>query len=223
MTDQHEIAPIILEGRYVRLEPLTPQHVKPLFAAATSGSRDTFGYTFVAATEPAMSRWVDEALMAHAAGRALPFAVVMRTGDRVVGSTRFGNIEFWSWPPGSPNQRGEDLPDAVEIGWTWYAPEAQRTGMNTEAKLLMLTHAFETWRVHCVRLKTDARNERSRQAILRLGARFDGILRGHIAAADDTVRHSAFYSILDAEWPDVKDRLHSRLRCSVGFLKRYRA
>jgi RimJ/RimL family protein N-acetyltransferase len=130
----------------------------------------------------------------------------------VVGSTRFGNIEFWTWPPASPNQRGEDVPDAVEIGWTWYVPDAQRTGINTEAKLLMLTHAFETWRVHCVRLKTDARNERSRQAILGVGARFDGILRGHAVAADGTVRHSAFYSILDAEWPEVKERLRARLR-----------
>jgi RimJ/RimL family protein N-acetyltransferase len=88
----------------------------------------------------------------------------------------------------------------------------QRTGVNTEAKLLMLTHAFETWRVHSARLITDARNERSRQAILRLGAHFDGIVRGHRVGADGTVRHSAFYSILDAEWPDVKERLRSRLR-----------
>ena len=212
MSTTHDLAPIVLEGRHVRLEPLTRAHVKPLFAAATSGSRESFGYMAVAATEAAMSRWVDDALSAHAVAQALPFAVVARAFDRVVGSTRFGNIEFWTWPPASPNQRGEEVPDAVEIGWTWYAPDAQRTGVNTEAKLLMLTHAFETWRVHCVRLKTDARNERSRQAILRVGARFDGILRGHTVAADGTVRHSAFYSILDAEWPEVKERLRARLR-----------
>ena len=212
MSNGHALAPIVLEGRYVRLEPLTRAHVKPLFAAATSGSRESFGYTSVAATEEAMTRWVEEALTAHAGARALPFAVVMRAIDRVVGSTRFGNIEFWTWPPGSPNQRGEDVPDVVEIGWTWYAPDAQRTGVNTEAKLLMLTHAFETWRVHCVRLKTDARNERSRQAILRVGARLDGILRGHTVAADGTVRDSAFYSILDVEWPEVKEGLRRRLR-----------
>ena len=212
MPPTHELAPIVLEGRYVRLEPLTRAHVKPLFAAATSGSRESFAYTSVAATEAAMSRWVDEALAAHAAAHALPFAVVARADDRVVGSTRFGNVEFWSWPAGSPNQRGEALPDAVEIGWTWYAPDAQRTGINTEAKLLMLTHAFETWRVHCVRLKTDARNERSRNAILRIGARLDGVLRGQTVAADGTVRDSAFYSIRDAEWPEVKEHLRSRLR-----------
>ena len=212
MSTTHDLAPIVLEGRYVRLEPLARAHVKPLFSAAMSGSRETFGYTSVATTEAAMSRWVEDALTAHAAGQALPFAVVGCAVDRVVGSTRFGNIEFWSWPPDSPNQRGEDVPDSVEIDWTWYAPDDQRTGVNTEAKLLMLTHAFETWRVHCVRLKTDARNERSRQAILRVGARFDGILRGHTVAADGTVRHSAFYSILDAEWPEVKERLRARLR-----------
>ncbi len=196
----------------MRLAPLTRDHVKPLLAAATSGPRDTFGYTVVAATEAAMSRWVEDALTAHAAGEALPFAVVARAADRVVGSTRFGNVEFWSWPPGNPDQRGEDRPDVVEIGWTWYAPDAQRTGINTEAKLLMLTHAFETWRVHCVRLKTDARNERSRQAILRLGARLDGILRAHMVAADGRVRDSAYYSIVDGEWPEVKARLSARLR-----------
>ena len=208
----HRLAPIVLEGRYVRLEPLGRDHVKPLLAAATSGSRETFGYTTVAATEAAMSRWVEDALTGHAAGQALPFAVVARAGGRVVGSTRFGNVEFWSWPAGNLNQRGEDVPDAVEIGWTWYAPDAQRTGINTESKLVMLTHAFETWRVHCVRLKTDARNERSRLAILRLGARFDGILRGHMAAADGSVRDSAYYSIVDTEWPDVKAQLRARLR-----------
>jgi N-acetyltransferase len=206
------LTPIVLEGRYVRLEPLAREHVKPLLVAATSGSRETFGYTTVAATEAAMTCWVENALTAHAARHALPFAVVARADDRVVGSTRFGNVEFWSWPPGNPNQRGEDRPDVVEIGWTWYAPDAQRTGINTETKLLMLTHAFETWRVHCVRLKTDARNERSRQAILRLGARLDGILRAHMVAADGRVRDSAYYSIVDAEWPEVKAHLHARLR-----------
>lgn len=208
----HRLVPIVLEGRHARLEPLTREHVKPLLAAATSGSRATFAYTFVGTTEEAMSLWVETALASHAAAEALPFAVIARASAGVVGSTRFGNVEFWSWPAGSGEQRGEALPDTVEIGWTWYAPDAQRTGINTEAKLLMLTHAFETWRVHCARLKTDARNERSRNAILRLGARFDGILRGHMPAADGTVRDSAYYSILDAEWPEVKARLVSRLR-----------
>jgi RimJ/RimL family protein N-acetyltransferase len=100
----------------------------------------------------------------------------------------------------------------VEIGGTWLAPSAQRTAINTEAKLLMLTHAFETWRVHRVSLKTDARNARSRAAILRLGARFDGVVRATRVAADHAIRDDAMYSILDAEWPAVKAALAARLR-----------
>ena len=142
----------------------------------------------------------------------MPFATVDQTTRRIVGSTRFGNIEYWSWPAGNPNQRGEDLPDAVEIGWTWLSADAQRTGIKTEAKLLMLTHAFEGWRVHRVWLMTDPRNTPSREAILRLGARFDGVLRAHTVGADGTVRDSAAYSIVDGEWPGLKERLQSRLR-----------
>lgn len=100
----------------------------------------------------------------------------------------------------------------MEIGWTWLSAEAQRTGINTEAKLLMLTHAFEVWRVHRVRLMTDARNTRSREAILRLGARCDGVLRAHAVGADGTVRDSAAYSIVEREWPGLKTKLQSRLR-----------
>lgn len=172
----------------------------------------TFTLTSVAADEPAMRRYVESALADRDAGRALPFAIVDRRADRVVGSTRFGNIEFWPWPPGNPHQRGEDLPDVVEIGWTWLAPEVQRTGINTEAKLLMLTQAFERWRVHRVSLMTHARNTRSRNAILRLGARFDGVLRAARMAADGGIRDTAAYSILAQEWPEVKEGLLARLR-----------
>jgi RimJ/RimL family protein N-acetyltransferase len=128
-----------------------------------------------------------------------------------VGSTRFGTIDFWPWPPGNPNQRGDDVPDAVEIGWTWLAAEAQRSAINTEAKLLMLTHAFEEWRVHRVSLMTDARNERSRRAILRLGAREDGILRAQRPGSDGTIRDTAAFSILEHEWPMIRTQLQSRL------------
>jgi RimJ/RimL family protein N-acetyltransferase len=176
------------------------------------GPRETFALTTVPADEPAMRQYVDTALREQAAGRALPFATVDRRADRVVGSTRFGNIEFWAWPPGSPHQRGEDRPDVVEIGWTWLAADVQRSGINTEAKLLMLTHAFEGWRVHRVSLMTDARNTRSREAILRLGARFDGVLRGARVASDGGIRDTAAYSILEPEWPEVKAGLLARLR-----------
>ena len=205
------IQPFTLEGRYVRLEPLGSHHVKPLLEIAT-GPRETFGFTFVAQDEASMRAWVSTALADRAAGRAYPFATIDRRADRVVGSTRFGNIEFWAWPEGSPHQRGADVPDVVEIGWTWLSPDVQRTGINTEAKLLMLTHAFETWRVHRVSLMTDARNTRSREAILRLGTKFDGVLRAARVASDGGIRDTAAYSILEVEWPAVRARLEAKLR-----------
>ncbi|MGH7356787.1 MAG: GNAT family N-acetyltransferase [Candidatus Rokuibacteriota bacterium] len=206
-----KLEPVTLEGRHVRLEPLTLGHV-PALLAVGKGPRETFELTTVPGDEAAMRRYVEAASADHAAGRALPFATVARGAGRVVGSTRFGNVEFWDWPPGNRHQRGAHLPDVVEIGWTWLAPDVQRSGINTEAKLLMLTHAFEAWRVHRVSLNTDARNTRSRDAILRLGARFDGVLRGARVASDGAIRDTAAYSILEAEWPEVKARLAARLR-----------
>ena len=202
---------VILEGRYVRLEPLTIDHVPALVQAATQ-SRATYDLTDVPSDEPSMRRYVNTALSLRDAAKALPFTTIARATGNVVGSTRFGNIEFWNWPAGNPHQRGERLPDVVEIGWTWLSPEAQRTAINTEAKLLMLTHAFETWMVHRVSFRTDSRNERSRAAIERLGARFDGVVRAVSIAYDGAIRDSAIYSILDSEWPQVKDRLAGLLR-----------
>jgi N-acetyltransferase len=204
------VRPVVLEGRHVRLEPLRLDHARALLAAA-SGPRDTYGFTTVPADEPAMAGYIEAALRDQASGRALPFATVARAAGRVVGSTRFGNIEFWAWPPGNANQRGEDTPDVAEIGWTWLAAEAQRTPINTEAKLLMLAHAFEEWRVHRVSLMTDARNARSRNAILRVGARFDGVIRAQRTAVDGTIRDTAAFSILESEWPTIKSKLQSRL------------
>ena len=159
-----------------------------------------------------MRAWVETALADQRAGRAVPFATVDRRTGRVIGSTRFGNIERWTWPAGSPMQRPPETPDVVEIGWTWLAADAQRSGANTDAKLAMLTHAFEVWRVLRVGLMTDARNRRSRAAIERLGARPDGVIRAHRVAADGGVRDTAVYSILAAEWPAVKAELAARLR-----------
>jgi N-acetyltransferase len=204
------LTPVTLEGHRVRLEPLSLGHCRGLLAAA-SGNRDTYGFTWVPADEADTRRYVESALADQAARRAVPFATVDRESGRVVGATRFGNIEFWAWPPGNPLQRGEDLPDVVEIGWTWLAAEAQRTPINTEAKLLMLTHAFETWRVHAVKLNTDARNMRSRNAILRIGARFDGVLRTARVASDGGIRDTAAFSIVEAEWPEVRKALRARL------------
>ena len=204
------VTPVTLEGRWVRLEPLGRAHAAGLLAAA-SGSRDTYGFTTVPATAGETAAYVDGALADQEAGRALPFATVDRPRGVVVGCTRLFNIEFWPWPPGNPNQRGVERPDVVEIGWTWLTASAQRTPINTEAKLLMLTHAFDRWRVHRVSLMTDARNQRSRQAILRLGARFDGILRAARPASDGAIRDTAAFSILEAEWPAVRANLEARL------------
>jgi RimJ/RimL family protein N-acetyltransferase len=150
-------------------------------------------------------------LAARAAGDQLPFATVRRVDGRVVGTTRFSDMLPWSWPTGSPFQR-QDRPDVAEIGHTWLAASAQRTGINTEAKFLMLRHAFEVWEVHVVRLRSDQRNARSRSAIERLGARFEGVRRADRPGADGTVRDSAFYSISVAEWPAVRDHLGALLR-----------
>jgi RimJ/RimL family protein N-acetyltransferase len=205
------LEPVTLSGTYVRLEPLSPAHVPALAGAARSGPRDSYAFTRVPATEAEATAYVDEALALHGAGHALPFATVDAANGRVVGSTRFLNVEFWTWPAGSPLQRGERLPDVVEIGATWLAPAAQRTAVNTEAKVLMLTHAFEVWRVHRVSLMTDSRNTRSRDAILRLGAQFDGVIRAARVAFDGGIRHTATYSILEAEWPAVKAGLRAKL------------
>jgi len=207
------LPPVLLEGRLVRLEPLTLDHVAGL-VEASSGARDSFVYTLVPNGESEAREYVEFALAAQAAGTAVPFATIDQRTGRIVGSTRFFDIEYWDWPEGSPHQRGAGLPDALEIGFTFLAPEAQRTGINTEAKLLMLTHAFEVWRVHRVRLVTDMRNERSRRAIERLGFHFDGVLRAARTAFDGGIRDSAYYSMLDSEWPETKERLTERLQLS---------
>src|ERR1700682_1524125 len=138
------VQPVVLEGRHVRLEPLEVGHARDLLAAA-SGRRETYGFTMVPANEASMVAYIESALRDQEVGRALPFATIAKatgakgTGAkaprRVIGSTRFGNIEFWPWPPDNPNQRGRDLPDVAEIGWTWLAADVQRTPVNTEAKL----------------------------------------------------------------------------------------
>jgi RimJ/RimL family protein N-acetyltransferase len=188
---------------HVRLEPLSLAHAAGL-AAAGAGDRSTFGLTHVPDGDSPASGYIAALLADADAGSALPFATLLPDGE-VVGATRFLDLQYW--PLGDARPRG--VPVVAEIGGTWLAPRVQRTAVNTEAKLLMLTHAFETWRVRRVSLKTDARNARSRRAIERLGARFDGVLRAHSPAADGGLRDTAFYSIVDAEWPEVRARLTS--------------
>ena len=173
-------------------------------AAANADAAESHPFTWMPRSREALTRWIDEACALAAAGKAVPFATVAAAGGRVLGSTRFGNLERSDWlrPPPDPRPL-----DPVEIGWTWLGRPAQRAGANTEAKLLMLRHAFGPLGVRRVTLETDARNARSRAAIERLGARLDGVLRAHLPASDGGPRDSAVYSILEAEWPAVEARL----------------
>jgi RimJ/RimL family protein N-acetyltransferase len=198
-----------LAGRHVRLSPLGVEHAAALLAAADE-SRATYGLTYVPASATGMEAYIATALGEREAGLSLPFVVRDATGA-VVGSTRFMEIEHWHWTGGAPAEPVPDGPDGVEIGFTWYAERVQRTGLNTEAKLLLCTHAFEHWKVRRVKWKTDARNERSRAAILRLGARFDGVLRAHRPGSDGQVRSTAFFSMLAGEWPGARQALIERL------------
>ncbi len=195
----------VLTGRRVRLEPLDRRHVDGL-VAASAGDPSLYQWSPVPQGNLEATRYVDNALALRDAGSAVPFATVTLSDGAVIGSTRFFDLERWAWPPGHP-RHGRSVPDACEIGYTWLTRSAIRTAANTEAKLLMLTHAFETWEVLRVCLHTDARNLRSRAAIERIGGKSEGILRSHRMAADYIARDSARYSIVAAEWPDVKRKL----------------
>jgi RimJ/RimL family protein N-acetyltransferase len=204
------VGPITLADEVVSLEPLVQDHAEALWHAA-SGARDTFALTRVPASLEDARAYVAKALDEEARGASVPFATRDAVSGRVVGSTRFMTIERWTWAPGHAMQRAPGFADAVEIGSTWISPSAQRTAINTHAKLLMLTHAFEAWAVLRVTLKTDARNLRSRAAIERIGARFDGVLRAHMPAFDGGVRDTAFYSIVAVEWPELRRALLDRV------------
>ena len=203
------IGPTILAGRHVRLEPLAHVHIPGLVAAAREDSA-LYRWSTVPQGVMEMAQYVDSALGGREAGSALPFATVRAEDDMVIGSTRFFELERWGWPAGHPHSRRNGF-DSCEIGYTWLAASASRTAANTEAKLLMLSHAFEAWGVHRVCFHTDVRNERSRAALERIGAQFEGVLRAHRLAADLVPRDSARYSIVAAEWPQLKQRLQERL------------
>jgi RimJ/RimL family protein N-acetyltransferase len=191
------LGPVMLSGQVIRLEPLRASHYQGLLEAAN----DTRIWTWLAMdlSDPqALTRFIDEALAAEAAGREYAFAVVQQDSGRVLGSTRYMDV--------MAAERG------VEIGWTWYHPEAWATRVNPEAKWLLMQHAFETWGAIRVCLKTDELNARSRSAILKLGAQFEGILRQHRIRPDGSYRSSAYYSVLDSEWPLVKVGLERRLQ-----------
>ncbi len=192
-----------LNGTSVRLEPLSYEHVDGLFRAANE-DRSTYGFMSVPETREELDSYVRDMLRMWESGDVIPFAQVDTVTNRPVGATRLMNIRALQ-PFGTPY--------AIEIGGTWLASSAQRSAVNTEAKLLLLNYTFETWRVGRVDLKTDARNERSRNAILRIGACFEGVLRhwqpSQVAGETHRLRDTAMFSILDTEWPHVREQLQS--------------
>ena len=191
------VAPITLEGDIVRLEPLALRHVDDLERVAFDPDLWRWVPTQVANRDE-LEAYVDEALDEQARGVALPFAVIGKRDGRAIGSTRYGAI--------SRSDR------RLEIGWTWYGRAWHRTGVNTESKLLLLRHAFETLGAIRVELKTDVLNERSRNAILRLGAQQEGIFRNHrIIPGSGRIRDTVYFSVIDREWPAVKARLEGYL------------
>jgi len=195
----------VLQGRHIRLEPLDHRHV-PGLAAASAGDNELYRWSPVPQGEDEAAKYVETALRWKEADFALAFAIVRAGDDTVIGSTRFFALERWPWPEGH-TFHNRSTPDACEIGYTWLARPAIRTAANTEGKLLILTHAFENWRVHRVCFHADVRNARSRAALERIGGRFEGILRAHRMAADYIPRDSARFSIVAAEWPEVRQRL----------------
>jgi len=205
MTNGIILENLTLQGKHIRLEPLDPRHVGGLVAAAANDST-LYQWSPVPQGKVEASAYVNTALAWRDAGTAVPFAIRRNRDNAILVSTRFWNLERWAWPPGH-SFHGRQFPDACEIGYTWLTRSAIRTAANTEAKLLMLTHAFEVWGVLRVCFHTDARNQRSRAALERIGGQFEGVLRAHRMAADYIPRDSARYSIVAAEWPAVKQVL----------------
>lgn len=189
--------PVLLEGRHVRLEPLERRHLPGLLAAARDPEIFQWFLTPPLGDEAEMTKWLEDGLRAQAAGAEVAWATVRRSDGRIVGSTRFLDIR-------RPNR-------GLEIGNTWLAREAQRTAVNTEAKLLQLTHAFADLGAVRVQLKTDERNARSRAAIARLGGAFEGILRRYQARYDGFMRNTAMYSLTAEDWPAAKAALEAKL------------
>lgn len=198
------LAPVTLAGTHVRLVPITREHVPALWRAGSDPELWRLTISQVHG-EDDMRRYVDDALRAQVQGTALPFVTTLAETGEVVGSTRFANAD-------ATHRR-------VEIGWTWIAPAWQRTALNTEAKYLMLRHAFETLGCLRVELKTDALNQRSRNAILRMGATEEGVLRKHQVTEGGRVRDSVYFSVIDDEWPAVRARLERMLAAGAEPLR----
>jgi len=193
----HWVSRVTLQGNYVRLEPLSEEHIPGL---AQIGIGQDFWHFMLYGdmkTEDDMRGWVLDILEREKKGGDLPFAVIHLASGKVAGATRYLNI--------APKDRG------LEVGGTWYGTEFQRTAVNTECKYLLLGHAFETLKAIRVQIKTDSRNERSQRAIERIGAKREGVLRNHMILPDGYIRHSVFYSVIDSEWAEVKKNLEAML------------
>lgn len=198
-------SPLTLEGSFIRLEPIRPDHAELFWEVSKADLEDIFRWIpYSMKTREDFERLIDKAFTAQERAESIVFATVERKSGRTVGSTRFMNID-------RVNRR-------VEIGSTWIAPAWQRTPVNTEAKYLMLRHAFEVWGCVRVELKTDALNQKSRNAILRIGAKEEGTLRRHVVTWTGRIRDSVYFSILDDEWPEVKTKLEARLRAATPSL-----
>ncbi len=195
MDQQKQLGPCVLERRTVRLEPLKLEHAESLVAA---GHKDDWTWLQKdLSTLNAMKEWILSTLKEQEKGLECPFTVFHKPDGRIIGSTRYMDIR--------PSSKG------VEIGGTWYSPSFWGTAVNPEAKFLLLSHAFEDWGAIRVQLKTDNLNKHSQNAIMKLGAKFEGQLRNHVIRRDGTIRHSMMYSIIREEWPNVKFNLEKRL------------
>lgn len=191
------LGPITLTGTHIRLEPMRPTHARALLEAG----RDQAIWAWMPArpvTPEAMDRWLEKAMQAESQGREYPFVVVRLTDNQVIGSTRYLDVQ--------------DDDRTVEIGWTWYAPDAWGGIVNPQAKYLLMRHAFEDWRAIRVALKTDVNNLRSQAAIKKLGARYEGTLRNQRIRPDGSYRDTVIFSVIESEWPSVKAGLEERLR-----------
>jgi N-acetyltransferase len=195
-TQEMKVEPVVLHGRHVRLEPLSREHIAGLSEVGLD--EELWRWIPVPVRTPQeMAEYVQSALKEQAAGTALPFVQIEEATGKVIGSTRYANIER--------------VHRRVEIGWTWVAREWQRTAVNTEAKYLLLRHAFETLGCNRVELKTDSLNEKSRAAILRIGAQQEGVFRNHMITSSGRIRHTVYFSIVNSEWSTIKARLDERL------------
>jgi len=199
-----KIEPVTLEGEIVRLEPLLMDYIEDLYIIAQDPEIWRYMPLNPGRSRADMVAWIRNALQGQQDGTDLPFVIIERATNRVVGATRFMNI--------SSRDRG------VEIGWTWLARDARRTGINTECKYLLLRHAFEHLGAVRVQLKTDSRNEVSQRAIERLGATKEGTLRNHMLLSSGYYRDTIFYSIISSEWPEVKVRLEEKMQPILAYV-----